>query len=56
MDRVPQTGAIGKLPVMELTSMRERFTEPVLMRLPEKRLREVATWPCKGSLADNRLS
>jgi hypothetical protein len=48
MDRIPQTGAIDKLPVVELTTTLERFVEPVLMHLPEKRLREVAKLAVQG--------
>jgi hypothetical protein len=48
MDRILQTGAIDKLPTMELTTTLETFVEPVLMHLPEKRLREVAKLAVQG--------
>jgi len=48
MDTIPQTGAIDKLPAMELTTTLETFVEPVLMHLPEKRLREVAKLAVQG--------
>jgi hypothetical protein len=42
MDTILQKGAIDKLPATELITTLETFMEPVLMRLPEKQLREVA--------------
>ena len=48
MDRILQTGAIDKLPALELTTALEAFVEPVLMHLPEKRLREVAKLAVQG--------
>jgi len=47
-DRILQTGAIDKLPPMELATTLEMFVEPVLMHLPEKQLREVARLAVQG--------
>jgi hypothetical protein len=48
MDTILQKGAIDKLPARELTNTLETFVEPVLMHLPEKRLREVAKLAVQG--------
>jgi hypothetical protein len=48
MDTILQEGAIDKLPAMELTTTLETFLGPVLMQLPEKRLREVAKLAVQG--------
>jgi hypothetical protein len=48
MDTILQKGAIDKLPAMELITTLETFVEPVLMHLPEKRLREVAKLVVQG--------
>jgi hypothetical protein len=48
MDTILQKGVIDKLPAKELTTTLETFVEPVLMHLPEKRLREVAKLAVQG--------
>jgi len=48
MDTILQKGVIDKLPAMELTTTLETFVEPVLIHLPEKRLREVAKLAVQG--------
>jgi hypothetical protein len=48
MDTILQKGAIDKLPAMALITTLETFVEPVLMHLPEKRLREVAKLAVQG--------
>jgi hypothetical protein len=48
MDTILQKGAIDKLPATELTTTLETFVEPVLMHLPDKRLREVAKLTVQG--------
>jgi hypothetical protein len=48
MDTILQKGAIDKLPATELTTTLETFLGPVLMQLPEKRLREVAKLAVQG--------
>ena len=48
MDTILQKGAIDKLPATELTTTLATFLEPVLMQLPEKRLREVAKLTVQG--------
>ena len=50
MDTILQNGAIGKLPVAELTATLNMFMEPVLIHLPEKRLREVGKLAVQGIL------
>jgi hypothetical protein len=48
MDTILQKGAIDKLPATELTTGLEAFLGPVLMQLPEKRLRAVAKLTVQG--------
>jgi len=48
MNTILQNGAIGNLPVTELTDALGAFLEPVLMHLPEKRLREVGKLTVQG--------
>ena len=48
MNRILQNSAIDKLPMKELTATLDAFMEPVLMHLPEKRLREVAKLAVQG--------
>jgi len=48
MDTILQKGVIDKLPAAELTATLETFVEPVLMHLPERRLREVAKLAVQG--------
>jgi hypothetical protein len=48
MDTILEKTVIDKLPVKELTTTLETFMEPVLMQLPEKRLREVAQLTVRG--------
>jgi hypothetical protein len=48
MDTILQKGVIDKLPATELTNGLEGFLEPVLMQLPEKRLREVGKLAVQG--------
>jgi len=48
MDTILQKGAIDKLLAMKLTTTLERFVEPILMHLPEKRLRKVAKLAVQG--------
>ena len=50
MDSILQSDAIDKLPVDELSMALEGFLEPVLMHLPEKRLREVGQLIVQGIL------
>jgi hypothetical protein len=51
MDSILQNEAIDKLPMAELTAALDRFLEPMLMRLPEKRLREVGKLVVQGILS-----
>jgi len=48
MNTILQNSAIDKLPMKELTVTLDAFMEPVLMNLPEKRLREVAKLAVQG--------
>ena len=50
MDSILQNDAIDKLPVAELTATLNGFMEPVVMHLPEKRLREVGKLAVQGIL------
>jgi hypothetical protein len=51
MDSILQNEAIDKLPMPELTATLDVFLEPMLMRLPEKRLREVGKLAVQGILS-----
>lgn len=51
MHSIPQTPLIDKLPGSELHDRLQRFLEPVLTQLPEKRLRDVAQMMVQGILA-----
>jgi hypothetical protein len=51
MDTILQNDAIGKLPVTELITALEGFMEPVLMHLPEKRLRGVGKQAVQGIIS-----
>jgi len=48
MDTILQNDAIGKLPVTELITALEGFMEPVVMHLPDKRLRAVSKQAVQG--------
>jgi hypothetical protein len=48
MTTILQNSVIDKLPMEELTATLDRFMEPVLTQLPEKRLREVAKQAVQG--------
>ena len=48
MNTILQNSAIAKLPMKELTATLDAFMEPVLMNLPEKRLREVGKLAVQG--------
>ena len=48
MNTILQNSTIDKLPMKELTATLDAFMEPVLMHLPEKRLREVAKLAVQG--------
>jgi hypothetical protein len=48
MNTILQNGTIGNLPVTELTYELDAFLEPVLIHLPEKRLREVGKLTVQG--------
>jgi hypothetical protein len=48
MDTIQQSGAIDNLPVKELMDTLGVFLEPVLVHLPEKRLREVGRLTVQG--------
>jgi hypothetical protein len=50
MASILQKGTIDKLPVVELSAALDLFLEPVLMHLPEKRLREVGKLAVQGVL------
>jgi hypothetical protein len=50
MDSILQNDAIDKLPVAELTAKLSGFMEPVVMQLPEKRLREIGKLAVQGIL------
>lgn len=50
MGSILQEAAFGKLPVAELEAELEWFLQPVLLRLPEKRLRSVAKLAVQGIL------
>jgi len=50
MASILQNDAIDKLPVAELTATLDLFLEPVLVHLPEKRLREVGKLAVQGVL------
>ena len=50
MDSILQSDVIDKLPVNELSTALEVFLEPVLIRLPEKRLQEVGKLVVQGIL------
>ena len=51
MDSILQNEAIDKLPVSELRATLDRYLEPMLMHLPEKRLREVGKLAVQGILS-----
>ena len=51
MNSILQDDAIGKLPITELTTTLNRFMEPVVARLPEKRLRKVAKLAVQGVIS-----
>jgi hypothetical protein len=51
MHSIPQTALIDKLPGDELHDQLQRFLEPVLTQLPEKRLCDVAQLMVQGILA-----
>ena len=48
MNTILQKGTIDKLPVAELTATLDTFLAPVLIHLPEKRLREVGKLAVQG--------
>jgi hypothetical protein len=50
MSSIPQNEAISKLPITELQADLDRFLQPVLKRLPEKRLRAVGKLAVQGIL------
>jgi len=50
MDSILQSDAIDKLPVAELSATLDLFLGPILMHLPEKRLREVGKLAVQGVL------
>ena len=50
MNTILQNGVIDKLPMKELTATLDTFLEPVLMHLPERRLRKVAGLAVQGVL------
>ena len=50
MSSILQNGAIDKLPVAELQAELDLFLQPVLRRLPEKRLRVVGELAVQGIL------
>lgn len=50
MGSIPQNKVIDKLPVAELQADLDRFLQPVLRRLPEKRLRAVGKLAVQGIL------
>jgi hypothetical protein len=50
MVSILQKSTIDKLPVVELSATLDLFLEPVLMLLPEKRLREVGKLAVQGVL------
>ena len=50
MNSIPQSEGIDKLPVAELQADLDSFLQPVLRRLPEKRLRAVAKLAVQGIL------
>jgi hypothetical protein len=50
MDTILQNEAIGKLPVTELITALEAFMEPVVMQLPDKRLRAVGQQAVQGNI------
>ena len=50
MTSILQNGAVDKLPVAELSVTLDLFLEPVLMQLPEKRLRVVGKLAVQGVL------
>jgi hypothetical protein len=50
MDRILQSDIVAKLPVSELSTALETFLEPVLIHLPEKRLREAGKLIVQGIL------
>ncbi|MFN2217412.1 MAG: hypothetical protein ACK2UA_02310 [Anaerolineae bacterium] len=50
MDSILQSDVLDKLPVDELEAALEEFLEPVLMHLPEKRLRDVVQRIVQGIL------
>ena len=51
MDSIPRNPLVDKLPGSELHNRLKRFLRPVLMQLPEKRLRDVAQMMVQGILA-----
>jgi hypothetical protein len=51
MDSILQSDVLDKLPVDELEAALEEFLEPVLMHLPEKRLRDVVQRIVQGILS-----
>jgi hypothetical protein len=50
MSSIPQNEVMDKLPVMELQADLDLFLQPVLRRLPEKRLRAVGKLAVQGIL------
>jgi hypothetical protein len=50
MNSIPQNEVIDKLPVAELQADLDQFLQPVLRRLPEKRLRAVGKLAVQGVL------
>jgi len=50
MSSIPQNEVIDKLPVAELQASLDLFLQPVLRRLPEKRLRAVGKLAVQGIL------
>jgi hypothetical protein len=50
MNSIPQSEAIDKLPVAELQADLDLFLQPLLRRLPEKRLRAVGKLAVQGIL------
>jgi hypothetical protein len=53
MCRVAGVDAVGNLPFNDLVLAQHRFLQPMLVRLPEKRLRKVAVLAIRGILASH---
>jgi len=51
MDSILQSDAIDKLPVAELSATLDLFLGPILMHLPERRLRDVGRMAVQGIVA-----